>query len=48
METKRPRFVWRALTSVMVTASFVVLMISGVVLFIAPSGRVARETSWHL
>ncbi|MBM3858941.1 MAG: DUF4405 domain-containing protein [Verrucomicrobia bacterium] len=44
----RPRFSWRALTSLSTAISFVVMTVSGVFLFLAPSTRIARETNWQM
>lgn len=44
METKT-RFSWRAFTSLYITLSFIVMIISGIILFIAPPGRIAKWTS---
>jgi len=46
--TTRPRFSWRALISMCVAFSFVVLVGSGVALFLAPSMRLARDTNWQM
>jgi hypothetical protein len=46
--TNRSRFRWRALTSVLITAAFLVLLSSGIILFIAPPGRVANWTNWAM
>jgi hypothetical protein len=43
---KSPRFAWRAMTSVLVGASFAILLFSGIVLFVSPPGRVANWTNW--
>jgi hypothetical protein len=43
-----PRFQWRALTSVLIGFAFVLLAVSGVVLFISPPGRVANWTNWSI
>lgn len=45
MSEQKPRFMWRAMTSVLVAASFLLLLISGVVLFVSPPGRVVN---WSL
>lgn len=45
---RRPAFSWRAMTSVMLTASSLVLLASGVVLFVAPPGRVANWSDWRI
>ena len=39
---------WRSFVSYFLLFSGVVLIVSGVVLYIAPSGRVAHSTDWHL
>jgi len=41
-------FQWRAFTSVMMTLGFVLLAVSGTVLFLAPPGRVANWTNWTM
>jgi hypothetical protein len=41
-------FQWRALTSVLMTLGFALLAISGIVLFLAPPGRVANWTNWSI
>jgi len=46
--TRRPRFAWRALTSVLIALSFLVLVATGVVLFVSPPGRVANWTNWAI
>lgn len=43
-----PRFQWRAFTSVLMTLGFMMLALSGVMLFLAPPGRVANWTNWTL
>lgn len=45
---KRPSFSWRALISVLVTASSIILVLSGIMLFVSPPGRVANWTDWRL
>ncbi len=42
------RFQWRALTSVLIAASFVILVVTGIVLFAAPPGRIANWTNWNV
>ena len=42
------RFRWRAFTSVLMTASFVMLVVSGFMLFVSPPGRIANWTNWTL
>lgn len=43
-----PRFHWRAFTSVLVGLAFLLLALSGLMLFLAPPGRVANWTNWTL
>jgi len=43
-----PGFQWRALTSVLMTLGFALLALSGLMLFLAPPGRVANWTNWTL
>ena len=45
---KRPSFAWRAMTSVLIAASFLLLVVSGVVLFVSPPGRVANWGNWRM
>ena len=45
---RRLKFRVRALTSVLITSAFVVLLVSGIILFAAPPGRVANWTNWAL
>lgn len=42
------RFRWRALTSVLIAASFVILVGTGIVLFASPPGRIANWTNWNV
>jgi ABC-type Fe3+-siderophore transport system permease subunit len=42
------RFQWRAFTSVLIAVSFVVLAVTGAMLFVSPPGRVANWTHWTL
>ena len=48
MNQTTERFQWRALTSVLMTLGFAMLAVSGVVLFLAPPGRVANWTNWTI
>lgn len=48
MNNQRPRFMWRAMTSVFIAAAFLLLLVSGAVLFISPPGRVANWTNWRM
>jgi len=41
-------FQWRAFTSVLMSLGFLLLAVSGVVLFLAPPGRVANWTNWTM
>jgi hypothetical protein len=42
------RFSFRALTSVTIAISFVVVVLSGIILFLAPPGRIANWTDWTI
>ncbi len=44
---KRP-FQWRALVALSLLGAGTILSLSGVILYIAPSGRVAKTIEWHL
>ncbi len=44
----RSSFQWRALTSVIVTLSFLTLAVSGAVLWASPPGRIANWTDWAM
>jgi len=48
MNVTAPRFQWRAFTSVLMTLGFGLLALSGLVLFLAPPGRVANWTNWTM
>jgi len=41
-------FQWRALISVLVALCFLMLAVTGMVLFISPPGRVANWTNWSV
>jgi len=45
---KKRRFSFRALTSLILFWMFAVLLVSGVVLYIAPAGRIAHWTEWRM
>ena len=45
---RRRRFALRAMTSVLLTCSFAMLLVSGYVLFIAPPGRIANWNGWNV
>ena len=42
------RFHWRAFVTLYVTLSFLLLAVSGIVLYVAPPGRVANWSRWTL
>ena len=42
------KFNMRATVSFLVTLSFIIVLITGIGLYISPSGRIAREASWNL
>ena len=44
----RPSFMWKAFTSFAVTLAFAVIATSGLVLYVAPAGRVANWSGWTL
>ncbi len=46
--TKGRGFQGRALTTFMMVATFVLVSVSGIVLFFSPNGRLARETGWEM
>lgn len=43
---RRPN--WRGLVTLLILLSSIIVLISGMVMFVAPSGRVAREIGWTL
>jgi hypothetical protein len=43
---ERKSFHWRGLTSFIVTLAFLVLAMTGVILYVSPQGRVANWTGW--
>ncbi len=45
---KPQAFRWRAMTSVLIAASFAILLFSGIMLFVSPPGRVANWTNWTI
>jgi len=48
MVDNRKKFSWRGWTTFVVTISFIVDTISGVILYIAPPGRIAHWTNWTI
>jgi hypothetical protein len=48
MADKQKKFNWRGWTTFVTTISFIVDFISGVILYIAPPGRVANWTNWNI
>lgn len=48
MENKKKKFNWRGWTTFVVIISFIVDTISGIILYIAPHGRVANWTNWNI
>ena len=48
MKTNPSPFKFRPFVSVMVSASFVMLVVTGAVLFLAPPGRIANWTDWRI
>lgn len=45
---KRKGFQFRAFTSTVITISFLIISISGIILYIVPPGRIAHWTHWKL
>ena len=48
MPKNRKRFNWKGWTTFVVTISFVVDTISGIILYVAPPGRIANWTNWTI
>jgi LysM repeat protein len=48
MEDKKKRFSWRGWTTFVLTISFIVDTISGIILYISPPGRIANWTDWRV
>ena len=48
MAEKKKRFHWRGWTTFVVTLSFIIDTVSGIILYIAPPGRVAHWTNWKI
>ena len=48
MAKNRKRFNWRGWTTFVVIIAFIVDTISGIILYIAPHGRVANWTNWNI
>ena len=46
MSVEKPEFQFRAFVSVLSGLSLLVMILSGLILFFAPSGRLARDTAW--
>ena len=46
MDTGTRRFKWRAFASSATAFSFVIMAVTGIVLFVSPSGRISRVTEW--
>ena len=45
-ETKKGKFKWRAFVSIYMGYSFIAMLITGIMLYIAPAGRIAFWTNW--
>ncbi|RNA64333.1 DUF4405 domain-containing protein [Prosthecochloris sp. ZM_2] len=45
---KKKTFSWRAFISLGLLLSFLVLLVSGVILYLAPAGRIANWTDWQI
>ena len=48
METKKHGFSWRAFVSIGLVYSFIIIAITGTILYLAPKGKIARWTDWHI
>ena len=48
MSERKTRYSWRAMTSVLIGLAFVVLVVSGGILFLSPPGRVANWSGWRM
>jgi len=48
MTAKKKTFHWRGWTTFVVTISFIVDTLSGIILYIAPPGRIANWTNWKI
>ena len=48
MTGKKNKFNWRGWTTFVVTVSFIVDTVSGIILYIAPPGRIANWTNWKV
>ena len=48
MSDKKPKFNWRGWTTFVVIISFIVDTVSGIILYIAPPGRIANWTNWEI
>jgi len=42
------KFNMRAMVSFLITISFIIVLITGIGLYVSPSGRIAREAHWNL
>lgn len=47
-EERKTRFSWRALASVLIGVAFLVMGVSGTILFVSPPGRVANWSDWRM
>lgn len=45
---EKPRFKWKVVVSFGLTLSLVIMLLSGVVLFVSPPGRVANWSGWRM
>ncbi len=46
--SKNGKFNWRGFTSLIVTTGFLLMTITGIVLYISPRGRIANWTGWEM
>jgi len=48
MNKPKKKFNWRSFTSLYITLSFMIMIVSGIILFLAPPGRIAHWTYWAI
>lgn len=48
MKTEKNKFSWKAFISIGLVYSFIIIFLTGIVLYLAPAGRVANWNNWKL
>lgn len=48
MEKKNKKFSWKAFLSIGLFYSFIIIFITGIILYLSPAGRIARWVNWKL